>query len=179
MVEFALVLPIFLLLVMGILDFGFLFYNYISMENSARNAARIACVSYSNIAIDHSESPDKAYVPRELEIPSENPLSMDSYADTNYSKEEKKLCMEVSRSLQHTGIDTSDINITVSYSYDTGEDVTEDGNWKANKRYKGDVSVTVDGKARVLTPVLGVTADHMLKPLKSTSVYKVEQQFEE
>lgn len=179
MVEFALVLPIFLLLVMGILDFGFLFYNYISMENSARNAARIACVSYSNIAVDHSDSIDVADTDCELTLPAENATSMDSYESTGYSTDEKKLCIEVARSLQHTGIDAENRKVAISYSYDTGEDVASNGNWKAKKRFKGDVSITVKGNAHVLTPVLGVTSDHMLKSIQATSVYKVEEQFDE
>ena len=72
MVEFAFVLPIFLLLVMGILDFGFLFYNYISMENAARNAARVACVDYEDVAYDSQEGGQGKIIKRDLPLPSEN-----------------------------------------------------------------------------------------------------------
>lgn len=44
-VEFALVLPILLLLVCGIIDFGWLFYNQLSVENACREGARVACVN--------------------------------------------------------------------------------------------------------------------------------------
>ena len=40
MVEFALVLPILLLLVMGIIEFSFIFANYLAMSNASREAAR-------------------------------------------------------------------------------------------------------------------------------------------
>ena len=43
-VEFALVLPILLLIVCGILDFGWLFYNQLSVENACREGARVGCV---------------------------------------------------------------------------------------------------------------------------------------
>lgn len=44
-VEFALVLPILLLVVCGIIDFGWLLYNQISVENACREGARLACVN--------------------------------------------------------------------------------------------------------------------------------------
>lgn len=44
MVEFALVLPILLLLLCGILDFGWYFYNQLSLDNACRDGARFAIV---------------------------------------------------------------------------------------------------------------------------------------
>ncbi len=44
MVEMALVLPIFLLLVMGIIEFGVLFGAQLSLENCAREGARYAAI---------------------------------------------------------------------------------------------------------------------------------------
>jgi len=45
LVEFAMVIPIFLVVVMGIADFGLGLKTWISMTNSAREAARFAAVS--------------------------------------------------------------------------------------------------------------------------------------
>ena len=45
MVEFALVLPILLLLVMGIIQFGILFNNYVTLTDGVRAGARQAAVS--------------------------------------------------------------------------------------------------------------------------------------
>lgn len=45
--EFALVLPVLLLVVCGILDFGWMFYNKLSVENGCREGARYACVNSS------------------------------------------------------------------------------------------------------------------------------------
>jgi Flp pilus assembly protein TadG len=45
MVEFALVLPILLLLVMGIIQFGILFNNYVALTDGVRAGARQAAVS--------------------------------------------------------------------------------------------------------------------------------------
>jgi Flp pilus assembly protein TadG len=41
-VEFALVLPIFLLILCGIMDFGFLLYSRMTVINAAREGARVA-----------------------------------------------------------------------------------------------------------------------------------------
>lgn len=44
MVEFALILPIFLIILCGIIDFGWLFYNQLSLNNACREGARYAVV---------------------------------------------------------------------------------------------------------------------------------------
>ena len=182
MIGFALVLPIFLLLVMGILDFGFLFYNYISLENSARNAARIACVDYDDVAFDSVNA--HSYVsPRELPLPSENATQLSAYEgleadDVPYSESEKTICIEVARAIEHTGIDKEGVVVSIDYSYDTSDTASNNG-WNIQSRPKGDATITVEAKAHVLTPVLGVTADHMMKDLTSKSTFKVEEQVEE
>lgn len=45
MLEFALILPILLILVCGIIDFGWLFYNQSELNNCAREGARYAIVN--------------------------------------------------------------------------------------------------------------------------------------
>jgi Flp pilus assembly protein TadG len=45
MVEFALVLPLLLLLVTGIIQFGILFHNYVTLTDAVRAGARQAAVS--------------------------------------------------------------------------------------------------------------------------------------
>ena len=51
MLEFALILPVFLLILCGILDFGWLYYNQLALNNICREGARYAVVS---TAEDHS-----------------------------------------------------------------------------------------------------------------------------
>lgn len=45
MVEFAIILPLLLLVVFGILQFGLLFYNYLDLTSATRDGARRAAVS--------------------------------------------------------------------------------------------------------------------------------------
>lgn len=46
LVEFALVLPLLLTLLCGIIDFGWLYYNQITLNNAAREGARYAVIHY-------------------------------------------------------------------------------------------------------------------------------------
>ena len=45
LVEFALVFPIFILLLSGMIDFGFGFYSYMTVINGARVGARVASIN--------------------------------------------------------------------------------------------------------------------------------------
>ena len=61
MVEFALILPIFILILCGIIDFGWLFYNQLSLNNACREGARYAVVNTGDTAdtqaiINHIEN---------------------------------------------------------------------------------------------------------------------------
>ena len=52
LIEFALVLPLLLLLVLGILDFGLLFQRYEAVTNAAREGARVAVLDgYGDTAV--------------------------------------------------------------------------------------------------------------------------------
>ena len=46
MAELALVLPLLLLILSGIIDFGWLYYNQITLNNAAREGARYAVIHY-------------------------------------------------------------------------------------------------------------------------------------
>lgn len=60
LIEFALVLPLFLLVMAAILDFGFVFQQYTVVTNAAREGARLATVPNSSTAA--VENRVKAYV---------------------------------------------------------------------------------------------------------------------
>jgi len=49
LVEFALILPVFLLIIFGIIDAGRLIFTYNTIASSARNAARVAIVNQSTV----------------------------------------------------------------------------------------------------------------------------------
>lgn len=49
LVETALVLPIIILVLMGIIDFGLMFNNYLVVSNASRDAARNAVVGHTDV----------------------------------------------------------------------------------------------------------------------------------
>ena len=51
LVEFAIILPFLLLLLMGILEFGIMLNSYLTIHNSAREGARLGIVAGSDIEI--------------------------------------------------------------------------------------------------------------------------------
>lgn len=51
LVEIALVLPVLLIILLGIFDFGRAVYAYNAVSNSAREAARVAIVDQNNTAV--------------------------------------------------------------------------------------------------------------------------------
>ncbi len=51
LVEFAILLPLLLLLLMGILEFALMLNSYLTINNSAREGARLGIVAGSNIEI--------------------------------------------------------------------------------------------------------------------------------
>lgn len=173
MVEFALVLPVFLLLVMGIMDFGWLFYNYISVENSARNAARIACVEFTDCCYDKTA---QEVVDRDFTYQKSGDEYI--YVDKNHTgdtltKEEQDIVSTVQNTLPKN---IKNVSIDITYTYDSSDSVELHG-YDINKRSDGDVIVVVKGDMKVLTPVLGAFSDNMTRTLTSRSTFKVEKQF--
>ena len=172
--EFVLIFPIFVFVILIVVDFGWLFYNYISVENSARNAARIACVEYQDCCYDdESKTPEtgpdgegKVFAVEDVE-PYFNTSGMDP-DQIPYTEQEINIV--------RTAVDTlpgsiSDVTVKVSYSYDSSAAL----DYNVNSRCNGDVTVYVSGKLRVLTPILGNADNHMLRDVGSKSTYKVER----
>lgn len=55
-VEFGLILPVLLLVLCGIIDFGWIFGNQISANNAAREAARYTAIHYNDSETDDDEA---------------------------------------------------------------------------------------------------------------------------
>lgn len=53
LVEFAIILPILLMLVMGILQFGMMLNSYLSIENASREGARAGVIGSSDVEIEN------------------------------------------------------------------------------------------------------------------------------
>lgn len=173
LVEFVFILPLFMLILMGIMDFGWLFYNYIGVENCARNGARIACVEYIETNyIDNKTVPvAKTFDP--------------NFVDTeDYYRDEEVDIVKATISAKPSSVSIQ--NIKVSYSVDEeyagnmvdyyAADLNDPKKLSGTlRRANGNVTVTVQGRMKVLTPVLGVFSDHGYLNLKSSSVYQVER----
>lgn len=190
MLEFVLVLPVFMLLLALVLDFGWLFYTQLGVENSARNAARIACVEYTRVAYDQSaKRPDVEYSPTGVATSFSKTYVLEQYKDflddTNVSAEdencpltdqEKRILYQVKSSVPSN---FTDVKVTIAYSYDkeflTDPSVAE---YKVSNRSNGDVSVLVTGTHYAISPLVNWDAEpgqsRMTRTLRCKSVYKVE-----
>lgn len=164
MVEFVLVLPIFLLIICMILDFGWLFFNYISVENAARNAARIACVEYTECCYDSvNKTP---ILEKEFDI---------NGSQSDNTEQENSIISQVANSLpDNLSASSANPKIKVNYTYDTSYGVNY-LDYDVTKRSQGDVIVTVTCDMKVLTPVLGSFSGGMTRTLTSSATYKVEK----
>lgn len=190
MLEFVLVLPVFMLLLAMTFDFGWLFYTQLGVENSARNAARIACVEYTRVAYDQSaKRPDFEYSPTGVATSFSKTYELSQYdnylTDENVSVEdencpltdqEKRILYQVKSSVPSN---FTDVKVTIAYSYDkeflTDPPVAE---YKVSNRSNGDVSVLVTGTHHAITPLVswagGDGGTSMERNIKCKSVYKVE-----
>ena len=52
LVEFALVLPLILLILMGIVEFGLMFNSYLTINNASREGARLASVGGTDVEVE-------------------------------------------------------------------------------------------------------------------------------
>ncbi|MGN1329405.1 MAG: TadE family protein [Eubacterium sp.] len=171
MLEFVLVLPVFLLIVFMIIDYGWLFYNNLAVENSARNAARIACVEYQECSYD--ETSGEPIVDEVFGLEDAEPFFDTTGMDPNdipYTEQELDILRSVALTLPDS---VKDVTVKISYSYDS--DPSTGLGYDVNDRSKGDVTITVKGTMRVLTPVLGNADNHMQRVIGSSSTYKVEK----
>lgn len=51
LVEFALVIPLFMLLLCGVIDMGYIFHQYLELQHAAREGGRLACVGADSEAV--------------------------------------------------------------------------------------------------------------------------------
>ncbi|MGI6728515.1 MAG: TadE family protein [Anaerovoracaceae bacterium] len=60
MVEFALVLPVLILILAGIIDFGWIFFNTLNANNACREATRYTAINYNEQGWNESTAASNA-----------------------------------------------------------------------------------------------------------------------
>ena len=164
MLEFVLVLPVFLLLLFFILDSGWLFYNLSNVSNAARNAARIACVEYENSCADIDALGNKQLLTeKEYDFSSISSVE-DIDSSTELTEDEKDILKQVINTLNLKDGEDGTI-VKVVYS----------GGATINERMDGDVTVTVSHDVRTFTMIFNIGSDGLDKTLTSSSTFKVEK----
>ncbi|NBJ14865.1 MAG: pilus assembly protein [Dehalobacter sp. 4CP] len=83
LVEFALVLPIFLLLVFGVVEFGRLGYSYVTLNNAVRSGARTASLSGLDSAIQASVADSAPLLDRNLLTIQITPIESSRHSGSN------------------------------------------------------------------------------------------------
>jgi Flp pilus assembly protein TadG len=83
LVEFALVLPIFLLMLMGIVDAGRLIYTYNTVSNAARDGARVAIVNQSTTGTNTCDTTSATAYPVGCAVASGLVLNIDPTTDVS------------------------------------------------------------------------------------------------
>lgn len=157
MLEFVLVLPVFALILFMVLDYGWLFINYIEVSNTSRNAARIACVEYETVNLENGA------------VVSPKSYTLDDLDDDDINDETKDIIRQVKNSLPKN---VDNVKIKVSYSNDIEAEIE---NRTVKNRSSSDVTIYVECRIPVFTPILGSGADKMHYTLKSSSTFKVEK----
>lgn len=157
MLEFVLVLPVFALILFMVLDYGWLFINYIEVSNTSRNAARIACVEYKNVNLEGGA------------VVSPKTYTLSDLDDDDINEETKDIIRQVKNSLPKN---VDRVKIKVSYSNDIEAEIE---NRTVKNRSSGDVTIYVECRIPVFTPILGSGTDKMHYTLKSSSTFKVEK----
>ena len=191
MIEFVFVFPIFMLILALILDFGWLLFNKLNIENSARNAARVACVEYTEVAYDdENQRPDVTYNNLGVATAYSKTYNLGDYAAVlsgTASEEELESCVlsgqeiRVLRQVSNTvPMDVSDVTVTIAYTYDkeylTSPSVAE---YNVSNRSRGDVVVLVRGIHHAISPFVNMLTEpgegsRMTRSIGAKSVYKVE-----
>ncbi|MDO4364713.1 MAG: pilus assembly protein [Clostridia bacterium] len=193
MLEFVLVLPVFMLLLAMTLDFGWYFYTQIGVENSARNAARVACVEYDRVAYDSgNKRPDVSYSQTGTATSYSKTYSLNDnmsvlngtadeteQANSGLSDQEIRILNQVKNTIPSYFLtEARDVTVSIAYSYDK-EYLTSPSayGYKVANRSNGDVTVIVSGTHHAITPLVawgtgGGTS--MNRPIRCKAVYKVE-----
>ena len=122
MLEFVLVLPVFALILFMVLDYGWLFINYIEVSNTSRNA----CVEYETVNLENGA------------VVSPKSYTLDDLDDDDINDETKDIIRQVKNSLPKN---VDNVKINVSYSNDIEAEIE---NRTVKNRSSGDVTIMLN-----------------------------------
>jgi Flp pilus assembly protein TadG len=109
MVEFALVLPIFMLILAGILDFGFALYSRMTVISAAREGARVAVMQQSDVTTIPNLATQAA-----ITAAAQGGLGLTAANVTVICVPAGSSCSFASTSSAHAG---DSVKVTVNYTY--------------------------------------------------------------
>ena len=146
LIEFAIVLPVLLLVVFGIIQFGIIFNAQITLTHAAREGARVAVVGY---------------------IPAEYAEKISDEYEDEYEALEQYVKDKVLNSSQALLLEEINEDEDIDISIEGGE--FEDGGYDIND----ELTVKVDGEVQVVVPLIGIALKSPF-PLSASSTMRVE-----
>lgn len=157
MLEFILVLPVFLLLLAMIIDFGWLFFNMNNVQAAARNAGRVACVEYKDTCFNETNGGEWEY------LSSKEYLIKDySGKEDSYTLQEQNILNQVTGAL---GDNKDTTKVVVSYS----------GGAELEDRLDGDVTVAVTYRINSIVGLISIGQDGNYRDFTAVSTFKLEK----
>jgi len=125
LVEFALIVPLFLLLVFAIVDFGMGFYSWITVTNAAREGARFGVVGADSAAIT------------------------DRVNDTAGSLSGPNLTITVDNATDQGGVSGEELSVSVDYEYELITPVSSLLNMISGGSLGPDINFSATSKMRI------------------------------
>lgn len=176
MVEFALVLPILLLILLGTIDVGWLFYNQLSVDNAAREAAREVCVAYSTSTdlktdvYEATQTTVKGVIEKNL---NRSQSDADAQTGRNCKASPAIIIYLVDNNGGTVGIINNNGNVVSSYTAEDGNTYSITGELSPSSA--SSIKVDVKANMKSLTYVLSTITRKDYVDLDAEATFKIER----